>query len=83
MLAVLLVECAEYAGKPFVDNDTYPERAKLAPFFPREVSLENDSTISRMQLSVVLAWALTPQKAEGISLENVVLGAAALQCSQR
>jgi len=70
---VLLVECAEYAGEPFFDKKAHPERAKWVPFFPRELSLEDDDTIARTQLSVVLAWALTPWKAQGMSMEKVVV----------
>mgnify|MGYP005714938049 CR=1 FL=1 len=41
--------------------------------------MENDRTIARTQYSIVLAWALTPWKAQGMSLDKVVvkLGAAA------
>ena len=51
--------------------------------FPISKHLEDDrsqdDTIARTQLSVVLAWALTPWKAQGMSLEKVVvkIGAAA------
>ena len=49
------------------------------PFFPRIGSAENKEGMSRKQLAVTLAWALTPWKAQGMSLEQVTvkLGAAA------
>ena len=76
MPSVVIVECASFVGRPpplfffFLDE---PERAKWVPFFPREVKYENDNTISRTQVSFVLAWALTPWKAQGMSLDKVVV----------
>ena len=66
----VVVECPAFVGTPFFDE---PARAKWVPFFPREVKYENDSSVSRTQLSFVLAWALTPWKAQGMSLDKVVV----------
>ena len=76
--AVVLAECPDYAGEPFFDKDLYPHRIKWVPFFPRTLDMENEP-VSRTQLSLTLAWALTPWKAQGMSLEkvHVKIGAAA------
>ena len=77
--SMLLVECPGFVGDSFFDLKQYPERAKWVPIFPRAVPAETEMQVTRTQLSVVLAWALTPWKAQGMSLEKVVvkLGAAA------
>ena len=71
--AAVLVECAAYAGAPFFDVARFPERRQWIPYFPKEIRLENDSGISRSQFALTLAWALTPWKAQGMSLEKVVV----------
>jgi hypothetical protein len=71
--AVVLVECESYAGEPFFDINVFPTRRQWIPYFPRDMKLETDSAISRAQISLTLAWALTPWKAQGMSLEKVVV----------
>ena len=76
--AVVVVECPDYAGEPFFDEHLFPFRKKWVPFFPRTLDMENEP-VSRTQMSLTLAWALTPWKAQGMSLEkvHVKIGAAA------
>ena len=71
--AVVLVECPSYAGEAFFDFEAFPERRQWIPFFPRDIKLELDGGTSRSQLALTLAWALTPWKAQGMSLEKVVV----------
>ena len=68
---VILAECPDYCGDSFFDTDQYPERSKWVPFFPRTLGLEDDNTVTRTQYALVLAWALTPWKAQGMSLKKV------------
>ena len=77
--AVVLVECPSYAGAAFFDTAVFPERRRWIPFFPREIRLETDGGVARSQMALTLAWALTPWKAQGMTLDKVVvnLGSAA------
>ena len=74
----VLVERPSYAGVPFFSE---PPRSKWVPFFPRQAHLEDDRRVTRSQYPFVLAWALTIWKAQGMSLEKVVvhLGKAAMR----
>ena len=76
---VLLVDCPGYAGEPFFDVVRFPNRKQWVPIFPRRAAREDDSSLARTQLPVILAWALTPWKAQGMSLDKVMaqLGKAA------
>ena len=71
--AVVLVECASYAGESFFDKVAFPERRQWIPYFPRELRLETDGGIARSQFALTLAWALTPWKAQGMTLDKVVV----------
>ena len=71
--AVVLVECPSYEHDSFFDVNRFPDRRRWIPFFPREVKLETDGGIARSQLSLTLGWALTPWKAQGMSLDKVVV----------
>jgi len=71
--AVVLVECPSYASEPFFDIERFPERMKWIPFFPRDIKLESDGGVSRCQFALTLAWALTPWKAQGMTLDKVVV----------
>ena len=77
--AVVLVECEGYASTPFFDVAQFPQRAKWVPYFPRNVKHEVDGGVARSQLALTLAWALTPWKAQGMTLNKVIvhLGVAA------
>ena len=70
---VILAECPKYSGQSFFDVELHPERRYWVPFFPREVSLEDDKAVRRTQYSLTLAWALTPWKAQGMTLERLVV----------
>jgi len=43
----------------------------MGSLFPRTLNLEDDNTVTRTQYALVLAWALTPWKAQGMSLKKV------------
>ena len=70
---VLLVDCPDYVGEPFFDQEKYPDRTHWVPIFPRGIAAETEEQVTRTQLPIVLAWALTPWKAQGMSLEKVVV----------
>ena len=73
--AFLLLDVPKYTGPVFFSD---PERQTWVPLFPRTVCDADNRSISRTQFPVVLGWALTPWKAQGMTLEKVVvkLGAA-------
>ena len=70
---VILVECPQFTGAPFFDESKYPERRQWVPFFPREAKEEHDNAITRTQYALTLAWALTPWKAQGMTLERLIV----------
>ena len=70
---VILADCPSYSGPAFFDSTAFPERRHWVPFFPREISTENDKGIRRTQYTLTLAWAITPWKAQGMTLERLVV----------
>ena len=70
---VILIGCPQYSGAPFFDMKKYPERRCWVPFFPRDAAEENNSGVKRTQYALTLAWALTPWKAQGMTLECLVV----------
>jgi hypothetical protein len=50
---------------PFPTQTSFPNRKQRVPIFPRRAAHEDDSSLARTQLPVILAWALTPWKAQG------------------
>ena len=75
MPACLLLDVPKYTGPAFF---TDPDRRTWVPLFPRTVTDGENHSISRTQFPLVLGWALTPWKAQGMTLDKVIvkLGAA-------
>ena len=75
----IVVDFPQYSGPAFFDERLFPERRTWLPLRPETVQQDGNSEICRAQYALMLAWALTPWKAQGMSLEKVVvkLGAAA------
>lgn len=58
----------------FFEVEAHPERARrVLFFFPRTLAWEDDETLARSQMSLVLLWALIPWKAQGVPWEKLVV----------
>ena len=68
--ALIIFDVPKYTGPPFFPE---PERKTWIPIFPRTVADEDDKTITRTQFPFVLGWALTPWKAQGMTLDKVIV----------
>ena len=68
MPACLLVEAPDYIGPSFFPGDD--TRSKWIPLFPI-TRTDTDTGISRTQFPVILGWAITPWKAQGMTLRRV------------
>ena len=66
----LVVDFPQYVGPAFYDE---PERRTWVPVEPREIAKEDNAGIVRRQFPLVLGWALTPWKAQGMTLEKAVV----------
>ena len=66
----VVVDCPKYAGPPFFDEPAY---RTWVPLLPRCVPAEFDSAIARTNFPLTLGWALTPWKAQGMTLEKIVV----------
>ena len=75
----LIVNFPNYSGPSFWDAHQYPERKTWIPLLQRTISDATNSAITRTQFPITLAWALTPWKAQGMTLDLAVvrLGSAA------
>ena len=69
------MDVPEYTGPTFFSA---PEQRTWVPVFPRTISDADNRAITRTQFPLVLGWALTPWKAQGMTLAKVIvkLGAA-------
>ena len=65
----VLVDCPKYSGPSFFDTSEYPDRKTWIPFRPKTRHSEKDASISRTQLPFVLAWGITTEKAQGMTLD--------------
>ena len=68
MPTCLLVEAPDYIGPSFFPEDE--TRRKWIPLFPI-TRTDTDTGISRTQFPVILGWAITPWKAQGMTLRRV------------
>ena len=67
----IVVDFPQYVGPPFYKDD--PARRTWVPLEPKEVAKQDNATIKRRQYPLILAWALTPWKAQGMTLDKAVL----------
>ena len=70
MPSYVVVDFPQYVGPPFYDE---PERRTWVPLEPREIRQEDNAGVSRVQFPIILAWALTPWKAQGMTLDKAVV----------
>ena len=68
----ILIDCPKYSGPLFFDADKYPERKTWIPFRPITRNSEKNS-LTRTQFPFVLAWAITTEKAQGMTLDSGVV----------
>ena len=66
----VVVDCPQYVGPPFFAE---PAFRTWIPLLPRTISADYDSSVTRTQFPLTLAWALTPWKAQGMTLQKVVV----------
>ena len=60
----------KYKGPAFFSD---PVRRTWIPIFPKTVRDPQDRNVTRTQFPLVLGWALTPWKAQGMTLNKVVV----------
>ena len=73
MPRAVVVDFPKYVGPPFFDTTEFPDRATWIPIEPKEMFKDDDASISRIQYPFVLGWALTPWKAQGMTLDKAVV----------
>ena len=69
MPSFIVVDCPKYAGPAFFDGS---EKQTWIPIRPHRVQDNSQTRIARIQFPFVLGWALTPWKAQGMTLDKVV-----------
>ena len=67
---VIVVDFPNYAGPRFYED---PERATWVPIRMVVRNAEDDSGVTREQFPLILGWAMTPWKAQGMTLERVIV----------
>ena len=70
MPRTVVVDFPKYAGPRFYDD---PERATWVPIEARERDDESNGGVTRKQFPLVLGWAMTPWKAQGMTLDRAVV----------
>lgn len=74
----VMVSCEAYTGTTLwwtALRPGFPEGIPIVPIVPLKTTFDNQSkTLSRTQLSLQLAWAVTIQKSQGLPLPKIRLG---------
>ena len=70
MPTALVVDFPQYAGPRFYDD---PGKKTWVPLYPSERSDDAQQGVTRRQFPVVLGWALTPWKAQGMTLDRAIV----------
>ena len=66
----IVVDFPKYAGPRFYDDH---ERATWEPNQPGERDADGSEGITRKQFPLILGWAMTPWKAQGMTLDRAVV----------
>ena len=66
----VLVDCPKYTGPSFFNEHEYPEKRTWVPFRPQTRTSERDGNVQRIQFPFVLGWAITVEKAQGMTIEK-------------
>ena len=69
IFSFIIIDCPKYTGPAFFDD---PEQRTWIPLQPHRVQDTRQSRIARYQFPFVLGWALTPWKAQGMTLDKVI-----------
>ena len=67
---VIVVDFPKYAGPRFYDA---PERATWVPLRAVTRNAEAGTGVTRTQFPLILGWAITPWKAQGMTLDRVIV----------
>ena len=73
MPLAVIIDFPKYVGPAFWNTDTHPERRTWVPLLPATRESEEHRDLRRTQFPLVLGWAMTPWKAQGMTLDRAVV----------